>query len=135
MARKRNKTYQQGERINIYLSQDVNQEFIDWINSQSDLSSFFLYAAQKLYDQTGYIDVSEIMPRKINFDISSPDKSPALAPKPTITKPEPIEKQSVPNAIMVSSESRLSDDTYESEEKKKKESWANLDILDDDPFA
>lgn len=135
MARKRNKTYKQGERINIYLSQDVNQEFIDWINSQSDLSSFFLYAAQKLYDQTGFIDVSEIMPRKINFDISSPDKSPALAPKPTIAKPAPDEAQFVTNANMVSSEERLSEGINESEEKKKKESWANLDILDDDPFA
>lgn len=71
MARNRNKVYQQGDRINIYLSRDLTPEFVDWINKQSDLSNFFLYAVQQLYQQTGFVDVAEVMPRKINYDLSS----------------------------------------------------------------
>jgi len=87
MARKRNKIYKPGDRINIYLSQDVTSEFMDWINSQSDLSSFFLYAAQKLYDQTGLIDVSEIIPRKMNFNLSSADRPIPQIPQKAIHEP------------------------------------------------
>lgn len=131
MARNRNKDYSQGDRINIYLSRDVPPEFIEWINKQSDLSSFFLFAAQKLYQQTGFIDVSEIMPRKINFDLSSVDKSPVLAPKTEeiIHQPE----QSVD--LLLNKDESLSEGIDETEEEKKQESWANLDKFDDDPFA
>ncbi|OHR74071.1 hypothetical protein [Bacillus sp. UMB0893] len=131
MARNRNKDYSQGDRINIYLSRDVPPEFIEWINKQSDLSSFFLFAAQKLYQQTGFIDVSEIMPRKINFDLSSVDKSPVLAPKTEeiIHQPE----QSVD--LSLNKDESLSEGIDETEEEKKQESWANLDKFDDDPFA
>lgn len=131
MARNRNKDYAQGDRINIYLSRDVPPEFIEWINKQSDLSSFFLFAAQKLYQQTGFIDVSEIMPRKINFDLSSVDKSPVLAPKTEeiIHQPE----QSVD--LSLNKDESLSEGIDETEEEKKQESWANLDKFDDDPFA
>ena len=62
MARTRNKEYKQGDRINLYLSQNLPDDFIEWINSQSDLSNFFLFAAQQLYKQTGNIDVAEVMP-------------------------------------------------------------------------
>lgn len=143
MARNRKKDYSQGDRINIYLSRDVTPEFIEWINKQSDLSSFFLYAAQKLYQQTGFIDVSEIMPRKINFDLSSLDKSLTFVPK-THTE-EKIEPEEIPvpaadqeepeESLLKDTEELLSEGIDESEEKKKNESWANLDQLDDDPFA
>ena len=69
MARTRNKEYKQGDRINLYLSQNLPDDFIEWINSQSDLSNFFLFAAQQLYKQTGNIDVAEVMPRKLRFNL------------------------------------------------------------------
>lgn len=123
MARNRNKVYQQGDRINIYLSRDLTPEFVEWINKQSDLSNFFLYAAQQLYQQTGFIDVSEVMPRKINFEISSTDK---------VTLP--IREQ----AIIEQHESTTKDEEttpVAKNESKEQESWAGTENLDDDPFA
>jgi hypothetical protein len=123
MARNRNKVYQQGDRINIYLSRDLTPEFVEWINKQSDLSNFFLYAAQQLYQQTGFIDVSEVMPRKINFEISSTDK---------VTLP--IREQ----AIIEQPESTTKDEEtipVAKNESKEQESWAGTENLDDDPFA
>lgn len=123
MARNRNKVYQQGDRINIYLSRDLTPEFVEWINKQSDLSNFFLYAAQQLYQQTGFIDVSEVMPRKINFEISSTDivTSP-IREQAIINQPESITKdeETIPVA---------------KNESKEQESWAGTENLDDDPFA
>ena len=69
MARARTKKYDKGERINVFLSRELTPEFLEWINKQSDLSSFFLYAAQQLYEKTGFVDVAEVMPRKINFHL------------------------------------------------------------------
>ena len=123
MARNRNKVYQQGDRINIYLSRDLTPEFVEWINKQSDLSNFFLYAAQQLYQQTGFIDVSEVMPRKINFELSSTDK---------VTLP--IREQ----AIIEQPESTTKDEEtipVAKNESKEQESWAGTENLDDDPFA
>ncbi|OMP66315.1 hypothetical protein BTO28_12665 [Domibacillus epiphyticus] len=80
----RNMVYQQGDRINICLSRDLTPEFIEWLNKQSDLSNFFLYAAQQLYQQTGFVYVSAVMPRKINFDLSSAQPS---SLQPPMSKP------------------------------------------------
>lgn len=123
MARNRNKVYQQGDRINIYLSRDLTPEFVEWINKQSDLSNFFLYAAQQLYQQTGFIDVSEVMPRKINFEISSTDKvTLPIREQTIIEQPESTTKdeETIPVA---------------KNESKEQESWAGTENLDDDPFA
>lgn len=134
MARNRNKDYSQGDRINIYLSRDVPPEFINWINKQSDLSSFFLYAAQKLYEQTGYVDVSEIMPRKINFDLTSAEK--LFAPKRQAEEKAASEPEGIlsPVANQKDATETIPGDANESEEKKKNEAWANFADLDD-PFA
>ncbi|SIT87357.1 hypothetical protein [Edaphobacillus lindanitolerans] len=115
MARNRSKEYKHGERINIYLSRDLTPEFIDWINTQSDLSNFFLYAAQQLYRQTGFVDVAEVMPRKINFELDGADYRPPFP-------------QSMPPAFFVEEEP---------EPEKPKEpapAWGALDDFDD-PFA
>ncbi|MEK5445163.1 MULTISPECIES: hypothetical protein [Bacillaceae] len=122
MARKRNKIYKPGDRINIYLSQDVTSEFMDWINSQSDLSSFFLYAAQKLYDQTGLIDVSEIIPRKMNFNLSSADRPIPQIPQKAIHEPVYDIEESDNEGI------------FEDDEQEKDKLWSNIEDLDD-PFA
>ncbi len=123
MARNRNKVYQQGVRINIYLSRDLTPEFVEWINKQSDLSNFFLYAAQQLYQQTGFIDVSEVMPRKINFELS-----------PTGIVAQPSQKQ----AIMEQPQSITQEEEavpVEKNESEEQAAWSGTENLDDDPFA
>ena len=143
MARNRKKNYIQGDRINIYLSRDIPPTFIEWINKQSDLSSFFLFAARKLYEDTGFVDVSEIMPRKINFDLALTDKSPR--PLSTLTETETeeepiieLEERIKPNANQKLDKIPLEDsnELEESltEENNKNEAWANISDLDD-PFA
>lgn len=127
MARNRKKVYEQGDRINIYLSRDLTPEFIEWINKQSDLSNFFLYAAQQLYQQTGFVDVSEVMPRKINFDLSSEDNTPQLQAEvnSTVKKEENIpDTKNVPGIVL------------DSEEQKndEKAAWSGVEDLED-PYA
>ena len=122
VARNRSKTYQQGERINIYLSRDLTPEFIDWINAQSDLSNFFLYAAQQLYRKTGFVDVAEVMPRKINFELAGaedrdlfiPEAAPPAPVRAEIPKVEPEPEPEPP--------------------KEPAPAWGALDDFDD-PFA
>lgn len=150
MARNRNKVYQQGDRINIYLSRDLTPEFIEWLNKQSDLSNFFLYAAQQLYQQTGFVDVSEVMPRKINFDLSSAQPSFVQPPTPK-PAPEPI-SEPVDKSTPVSESTpehkseperepdpRLESKEDTAEEKQdadsqEKKAWGNLEDYDD-PYA
>lgn len=119
----------QGDRINIYLSRDLTPEFINWINTQSDLSNFFLYAAQQLYQQTGFIDVSEVMPRKINFNLFSEDKAPQLQGEinPTVKKEEITPYTKSDPGIVLKPE----------EEKKNNEkpAWSTVENLEDDPYA
>ncbi len=118
LARNRSKEYKHGERINIYLSRDLTPEFIDWINTQSDLSNFFLYAAQQLYRQTGFVDVAEVMPRKINFELDGAEYRPPFP-------------QARPQAFLIEEEEP------EPEPEKPKQpapAWGALDDFDD-PFA
>lgn len=122
MARNRKKEYKQGDRINIYLSRDLTPEFIEWINKQSDLSNFFLYAAQQLYSKTGYVDVAEVMPRKINFDLSATDlpvleESKKVLKETEIKETETKEEQSEPV-----------------KEDKQTKAWSDIEDLED-PFA
>lgn len=151
MARNRNKVYQQGDRINIYLSRDLTPEFIEWLNKQSDLSNFFLYAAQQLYQQTGFVDVSEVMPRKINFDLSSaqpsslqpPMSKPLSAPvyesipvfESTLEKNPDSEPVSKPD---VQFQDKKETDTAEEDQdtdSEKKAAWGKLNDDFEDPFA
>lgn len=139
MARNRNKVYEQGDRINIYLSRDLSPEFVDWINSQSDLSNFFLYAAQQLYRQTGFIDTSEVMPRKINFDLKSLDTSnPAPIPRPQQPARKPAPEVPVAEARKEAAAGKEEDEFMEqpNDEKVQEEqnAWSSLEDLDD-PFA
>lgn len=125
MARNRNKIYKQGDRINIYLSRDLTPEFVEWVNMQSDLSNFFLYAAQQLYQQTGFVDVSEVMPRKINYELQTEAHS-------FIRKVEDEPNVNVQETSIRPNPNKDSEKTETSEEKT---SWSNLKDIDDDPFA
>ncbi|MBO1580724.1 MULTISPECIES: hypothetical protein [Bacillus] len=66
MGRKR---YKRGDRIKIHLNKSVSPEMIDWINKQSDVTSFFLYGVQQLFKQVGHIDVSKTLPTSHAFSM------------------------------------------------------------------
>lgn len=126
MARNRSKTYKQGERINIYLSRDLTPEFIDWINTQSDLSNFFLYAAQQLYRKTGFVDVAEVMPRKINFELAGAEDRDLFIPEAATPAP-PL--------VAATLDEEKPEEPEETEPlKKPAPAWGALDDFDD-PFA
>lgn len=138
MARNRSKVYKQGERINIYLSRDVTPEFVEWINKQSDLSNFFLYAAQQLYQQTGFVDVSEVMPRKINFELTSEDRTAKMLSSQEQTKSvieEPANNPEPANVEQTIEEpGEETEEVKEEQPKKEEPNWGNIQDLDD-PYA
>jgi len=140
VARNRNKVYEQGDRINIYLSRDLSPEFVDWINSQSDLSNFFLYAAQQLYRQTGFIDTSEVMPRKINFDLKTLETSnpvPVPGPQQPAQKPAPempAAQTAKEETAAGKEENEWNDHPNDEKEQAGQNAWSSLEDLDD-PFA
>lgn len=135
MARTRNKEYSVGDRINIYLSRDLTPEFVDWINKQSDLSNFFLYAAQQLYQQTGFVDVSEVMPRKINYDLTSEVKTPQSQGYVIPTAPDKANTPETTEPPNVNEhKQQIENKDLEPEVQEKGGNWSNLN-LDDDPFA
>lgn len=127
MARK---VYKAGDRANVYIKKDISHEMLDFINKQSDLTMFFLYAAQQLHKQIGDTDVAEILPRKYTFTLDSE------------TKPLPIKQEEASKPV----HSLALDQTHvetkqeitkpgESRDEEENKSWSKLDDLDDDPYA
>lgn len=127
MARK---IYKAGDRANVYIKKDISPEMIDFINKQSDLTMFFLYAAQQLHKQIGNTDVAEILPRKYTFTLDNE------------TQPLPIKQDEGSKTV----HTPVSDQTHietspeianpgESHEEEKDTSWNRLNDLDDDPYA
>lgn len=135
MARTRSKKkYQKGERINIYLNRDLGQDMIDWINQQSDLSNFFLFAAQQLYKQTGAIDTIDIIPRRLTLETArSKEENIDTTPKQDVTKiiNEPIEEI---RENKIEDEDLLSNIKNIDTEEETEDSWADIEDLED-PFA
>lgn len=124
MARK-NKTYQHGDRLQVYLSNNLEQEFIDWINQQSDKSNFFLYAAAKLYEEHGPVDISPEIPRRLVLK-NNP------GPKDELTATVDSRKKEI------RSESTLKETQAEDKQEAKdepKKAWAGTDLGDDDTFG
>ena len=80
MARKRTKKLENGDSAHLYISQQVPAELLDYLNKQSDLSNFFMYAAVKLYEQTGNVDVANFMPRRFTLSDTHPIQ---VQPTPT----------------------------------------------------
>ncbi|MDF9624936.1 hypothetical protein P5775_19575 [Bacillus cereus] len=127
MARK---VYKAGDRANVYIKKDISHEMLDFINKQSDLTMFFLYAAQQLHKQIGDTDVAEILPRKYTFSLDSE------------TKPLTIKQDEASKLV----HSLALDQTHvktnqeitkhrESHDEEENKSWSKLDDLDDDPYA
>lgn len=122
MARRTNKkTYAQGDRVNIYLSKGVSQEFINWMNQQTDLSTFFLYAAAKLHEEVGSINVADIAPRRINIDTSSEE---------SVEESTPAEKSEELDPKLIEENT----DNEKTAEKEEPEAWAGMDEIEDNEY-
>lgn len=128
MARK---VYKAGDRANVYIKKDISQEMLDFINTQSDLTMFFLYAAQQLHKQIGNTDVAEILPRKYTFSLDAQTKH-----LKTVLE-EQDQQISVPSVALaqplVESNDKIAE-MRESHEEPQKTSWESLDEIDD-PYA
>ncbi|MDA2593795.1 hypothetical protein PDQ30_26590 [Bacillus cereus group sp. Bc065] len=127
MARK---IYKAGDRANVYIKKDISPDMIDFINKQSDLTMFFLYAAQQLHKQIGNVDVAEILPRKYTFALDNE------------IQPLPIEHDEgsktvhtpVSNQTHIETSQKITN-PGESNDEEENTSWNKLNDLEDDPYA
>lgn len=124
MARRTNKkTYEQGDRVNIYLSKGVSPEFIKWMNQQTDLSTFFLYAAAKLHEEVGSINVADIAPRRINIDTSGEE-----------TAEEPTTAENSEELDPKQNEESPDNEGPDEKEEKEPEAWEGTEDLGDSDY-
>ncbi|RAN80630.1 hypothetical protein [Bacillus sp. SRB_331] len=127
MARK---IYKAGDRANVYIKKDISPEMIDFINKQSDLTMFFLYAAQQLHKKIGTTDVAEILPRKYTFALDN-----ATQPLP-INHDEDLKTVHTPVSDQTHIEtSQKITNPGESNDEEENISWNKLNDLEDDPYA
>ncbi|MCM3191391.1 hypothetical protein M3596_22015 [Bacillus subtilis] len=75
MGRRRKNQYEHGDRCQVNLSQNVDQSLINWINKQSEISGFFLLAAQALYEKIGNVDSLTHLPRYFSLPVDENDLS------------------------------------------------------------
>lgn len=130
MARK---VYKAGDRANVYIKKDISPEMIDFINKQSDLTMFFLYAAQQLHKQIGDTDVAEILPRKYTFSLDAETKPLTTGPTKQDEESQPIHSSTI-DQTPVETKKDLAK-PGEAHEVQEEKSWGSLDDLDDDPYA
>lgn len=127
MARK---VYKAGDRANVYIKKDISHEMLDFINKQSDLTMFFLYAAQQLHKQIGDTDVAEILPRKYTFSLDAETK--------TLTTKQDVESLPIHSSTLDQMNLETNKEitkARETHEEQKEQSWGSLNDLDDDPYA
>ncbi|OOR04000.1 hypothetical protein BW900_24270 [Bacillus mycoides] len=127
MARK---VYKAGDRANVYIKKDISHEMLDFINKQSDLTMFFLYAAQQLHKQIGDTDVAEILPRKYTFSLDAETK--------TLTTKQDVESLPIHSSTLDQMNLETNKEitkARETHEEQKEKSWGSLNDLDDDPYA
>ncbi|KEK22787.1 hypothetical protein [Bacillus gaemokensis] len=65
----RRKRYKRGDRVKININKSVSPEMLAWLNKQSNVTNFFLYAAQQLFKQVGDIDVEKTLPSNHVFSL------------------------------------------------------------------
>ncbi|PFS40805.1 hypothetical protein COK65_18785 [Bacillus thuringiensis] len=127
MARK---IYKAGDRANVYIKKDISPDMIDFINKQSDLTMFFLYAAQQLHKQIGNVDVAEILPRKYTFALDNEIQPLPIkhdAGSKTVHTP-------VSNQTHIETSPEITN-PGESNDEEENTSWNKLNDLEDDPYA
>ncbi|MYL35490.1 hypothetical protein GLW08_20520 [Pontibacillus yanchengensis] len=124
------KDYERGSRISVYLNQQVEDDLIQYINQQSDIQAFFLYAAMELYNNYGSGDISQKLPRNFHFtlgetELDNNESQEMQKPLVNITnKKESVEGNS-PSSQQNTSKSN----------DKNEDNWHKLKDLDDDDYA
>lgn len=128
MARK---IYKAGDRANVYIKKDISPDMIDFINKQSDLTMFFLYAAQQLHKQIGNVDVAEILSRKYTFALDN-----EIQPLP-IKHDEGSKTVHTPvsNQAHIETSQEITNPGESNDDEEENTSWNKLNDLEDDPYA
>ncbi|MBQ0139381.1 MAG: hypothetical protein KBT36_08800 [Kurthia sp.] len=72
MSRSRKKILKYGDRFNIYVSELVDDEILDFINLQSDLTATVMAGIIKLYQENGKVDLVNYLPRTYSINSSIP---------------------------------------------------------------
>ena len=116
----RRKEYKAGDRVNIYIKRNVSQDMVDWINEQSDITTFFLYAAQQLYEKTGSVDIAEILPRKYDFNLENVNT-------PTLLSVNTHAHTQAQTAIS----SENNDERTHEHQPNSTDSWSGVEDMDD----
>jgi hypothetical protein len=72
MARPRAKKLAKGDRLTLYISDLIDEEILDFINNQTELTSTFMMGIIKLYQDNGNVDLADYLPRKYTAKAISP---------------------------------------------------------------
>ncbi|MER2005883.1 MAG: hypothetical protein ABS939_00405 [Psychrobacillus sp.] len=73
MSRKRTREYKNGDTLTAYINNTVDENLLDWLNKQSDVTGAIFLALLKLYEETGHIDVVDYIPRRYSVDVPLPN--------------------------------------------------------------
>ncbi|MEV2908681.1 hypothetical protein ABNF65_08460 [Paenibacillus larvae] len=104
----------------MYLGADIPDHFLEWLNKQSNNSATLLYGASLLFKQHGNIDISSVMPAKIDYSYSMGEHTTNLTNQ---TPSDPVLPNSVPPGP-------------KDEEKQSSTSpWAGIEDMEDDPYS
>ena len=109
MSKKRNKQHKPGERISVYLNKDLPPHFFEWLSKQDDVSAFVLYALERLYAETGNINVSNYLPRRFFFEDTAATRMDELPPRQVYIAPTPVVVQQEVAAVPPGSPPSLTD--------------------------
>lgn len=70
---KKKKVYTNGERLQVYINQKVDQNILDFINKQSDISSAAMLGYVILYQMFGDVDIVDHLPRTFTANTVVPN--------------------------------------------------------------
>ena len=144
--KRRNKVYDYGDRLNIYLSRNITPELLEMINKQSDISSFFLLAAQVLQREVGNIDVATIIRHNLDFSremvgtqrpYSEPKETSVTSEDPVVvqpTSPPPVRIEKQPSDFNQDPKANVEKIRPDTTEDTEKSTWANLENINVDDF-
>lgn len=72
MGKKRSKVYAPGQTLTAYINNTVDDEMLEWLNKQTDVTGLIFLGLLNLYKQTGNIDVVDYIPRRYSSDVPLP---------------------------------------------------------------
>lgn len=103
MARSRKKVLAYGDRFNIYISELIDQELLDFINKQTDLTATIMTGLIKLYQEHGDENLANILPRSYSVHSYIPGSNNSKPVKP-IDKIKETGTTALSNAVVPANE-------------------------------